>query len=198
LRNKQFTALAEAARDGDRSALGRLFDGFRSYLTLLADQRLGADLKQKCAGSDLVQRTFLEAQEGFGRFDGSRPDELRVWLERILPNNLGDVARQFRKVEKREIRREVPLAENWLEIDRLIDRSTPSKKVIAREEKDRLRRTLARLPDDYRQVIALRNLERRKFEEIATVMGRSTGAVKKLWSRAILQLKEEMKDHERR
>jgi RNA polymerase sigma-70 factor (ECF subfamily) len=197
LRHKQFTALAEAARDGDRSALGLLLNGFRSYLNLFADQRLGPDLKQKCGGSDLVQRTFLEAQQAFPRFDGSGPEELRAWLERILLNNLGDLARQFRNVEKREIRREIPLAESWLEVDKLIDRSTPSKKVIAREEKDKLQGALTRLPEDYRQVIALRNLERRTFEEIAQAMGRSTGAVKKLWSRAIMQLKEAMKEHER-
>jgi RNA polymerase sigma-70 factor (ECF subfamily) len=197
LRDKQFTVLAEAAHEGDRSALGHLLNGFRSYLHLLADRKLGADLKQKCGGSDLVQRTFLDAQQAFPRFEGSKPDELRVWLERILLNNLNDVARQFRTVEKRQVKREVSLADNWLEVDKLIDRSTPSKKAIVREEKDKLRDVLARIPEDYRQVIVLRNLERHKFEEIAREMGRSVGAVKKLWSRAIIELKEAMKEHER-
>jgi RNA polymerase sigma-70 factor (ECF subfamily) len=193
----QFSALVEAAREGDQSALGNLLDSFRSYLRLFSDRKLGPDLKQKCGESDLVQQTFLDAQQGFPRFVGSKPDEFRVWLERILLNNLGDLARRFRNAEKRQIKREVPLAENWEEIAELIDRSTPSKKVIAREENDKLRLALARLSDDYRQVISLRNLERRAFEEIALVMGRSTGAAKKLWGRAILQLKEDMKVHER-
>ena len=195
MRDKQFTALVKAAHDGDPSALGQLLDSFRSYLQLLADRKLGPDLKQKCGQSDLVQQTFLDAQQAFPRFVGTRPDELRAWLERILLNNLGDLARQYRGAEKRQLRREVPLAENSAEIDKLIDRSTPSKKVIAREEKEKLGRALERLPDDYRQVIRLRNLDRHKFEQIALVMGRSVGAVKKLWSRAILQLKEEMKEH---
>ena len=112
-------------------------------------------------------------------------------------NNLGDLARRFRNAEKRQIKREISLEENWAEISDLIDQSTPSKKVIAREEKDKLRHALARLSDDHRQVIVLRNLERRTFEEIAIAMGRSTGAAKKLWSRAVLQLKDEMKEHER-
>jgi RNA polymerase sigma-70 factor, ECF subfamily len=190
---KEFLTLLDAARRGDRSALGYLLDSFRSYLVLFADRKLGTDLKPKCSKSDLVQRTFLEAQEGFPRFNGSTPDELLAWLERILLNNLGDVVRQFRTAEKRQIHREVPLAGNWAEADELIDRSTPSKKVAAHEESDLLRRALARLPEDYQRVIVLRNLERRKFEEIAEAMGRSIGAVKKLWSRAILQLKREMK-----
>ena len=197
MRDKEFTELSQAARQGDLSALGHLLEGFRSYLRLFSDRQLGPDLKQKCGESDLVQQTFLDAQQAFPRFAGSSPGEFRIWLERILLNNLGDVARRFRTVEKRQINREVSFAENCAEIGKLIDWSTPSKKVIAREEKDKLRLALAHLSDDHRQVIVLRNLERRKFEEIATAMGRSTGAVKKLWSRAILQLKEEMRVHER-
>jgi RNA polymerase sigma-70 factor (ECF subfamily) len=189
--------LLQDAHARDRAALGHLLNSVRSYLMLFADRKLGADLKPKCSRSDLVQRTFLDAQEAFERFDGSNPEALRAWLERILVNNLADVARQFRQAEKRQVGREEPLADNLAEIDKLIDRSTPSKKIAAQEEAERLARALERLSEDYREVIVLRNLERRKFEEIAGRMDRATGAVKKLWSRAILQLKEEMNHHER-
>ena len=195
--DKQFAALAAAAREGDQAALGHLLNSFRSYLHLFADCKLGLDLRQKCGGSDVVQQTFLDAQQAFPRFEGTKPDELRAWLERILLHNLGDLARQFRKAEKRRVKREVTLVEGWTHVDQLVDRSTPSKKVILREEKERLRQALARLSENHRQVVMLRNLERRKFEEIALAMGRSTGAVKKLWSRAIMQLKEEMKENGR-
>jgi RNA polymerase sigma-70 factor (ECF subfamily) len=191
---KQLQNLLQAAREGERAALGQLLESFRPYLALFAGGKLGADLKPKCSESDLVQRTFLDAQEAFPRFEGSSADELRAWLERILLNNLCDVGRQFRGSEKRQIQREVPLGQRWAEIDELVDLSTPSKKVVAREEKDRLRQALARLPGDYRQVVALRNLDRRPFEEIATEMGRSVGAVKKLWSRAIMKLKDEIRE----
>ena len=197
LRDSQFVLLTQAAREGDRSALGHLLDSFRSYLRLFSDRKLGPDLKPKCGESDLVQQTFLDAQQAFPRFTGSKPHELRAWLERIFLNNLGDMARRFRTAEKRQIGREIPLPNNGADLGRLADHSTPSKNLVAREEQDRLQRALARLPDDYRRVIAMRNLERCKFEDIATAMGRSTAAVKKLWSRAIVQLKEQMKDHGR-
>jgi RNA polymerase sigma-70 factor (ECF subfamily) len=188
-----FVALLEAARDGDRSALGNILDGFRSYLQLLADRKLGADLKPKCGGSDLVQRTFIDAQEAFGRFEGSHPDELLAWLERILLNNLSDLARQFRVAEKRQIQREMPLGEILTQGQQLLDQSSPSKKAARHEEHDKLRQALAGLPQHYRDVIVLRNLERCKFEDIGRKLGRSTEAVKKLWSRAIMQLRNEMK-----
>jgi RNA polymerase sigma-70 factor (ECF subfamily) len=184
----QFSRLLNAAHAGDRSAMGELLDSFRSYLVLFGDRHLGADLKPKCSGSDLVQRTFLDAQVAFARFEGSAPSQLLAWLERILLNNLGDVARQFRQTDKRQLKREVPLAESRAELPQMVDEATPSKTAAAHEESDRLELALARLPDGYRQVILLRNLERRPFEEIGNVMGRSTGAVKKLWSRALLTL----------
>ncbi len=197
MNGSQFVALAESARAGDRSALGQILDSFRSYLRVIADRKLAGDLKPKCSPSDLVQLTFLDAQATFARFEGAGPEELRLWLERILLNNLGDVVRQFRLADKRNIQREVPLR-NAAEVDELIDLSTPSTKLAAHEETDRLQRSLARLPDDYRQIILLRNLERRKFEEIAALMDRTVGAVKKLWSRAIMKLKQEMNADERR
>jgi RNA polymerase sigma-70 factor (ECF subfamily) len=52
--------LAEA-RQGSREALGRLLEGCRHYLLLMANQDTGPDLRAKVAPSDLVQETFLEA-----------------------------------------------------------------------------------------------------------------------------------------
>jgi len=50
---------------------------------------------------------------------------------------------------------------------------------------------LARLPADYREVLVLRNLEGLAFPEVArhAAMGRSAGAVRILWVRAVDQLR---------
>ncbi len=47
---------------------------------------------------------------------------------------------------------------------------------------------LESLREDYREVVILRNLEGLKFSEVATQMGRSSGAIRMLWARAIEQL----------
>jgi RNA polymerase sigma-70 factor (ECF subfamily) len=51
---------------------------------------------------------------------------------------------------------------------------------------------LARLPDDYREVVILRNLEGLSHEEVARRMDRSAGAVRMLWVRALTRLREEL------
>ena len=49
-----------------------------------------------------------------------------------------------------------------------------------------------RLPADYREVFILRNLEHVAVDEIAMRMGRSPNAVRKLWGRAMIALKQAM------
>jgi RNA polymerase sigma-70 factor (ECF subfamily) len=55
-----------------------------------------------------------------------------------------------------------------------------------------LAEVLAHLPQDYRNVIILRNLEGLAHEQIADRMGRSVGAVRMLWVRALERLRKEL------
>ena len=65
--------------------------------------------------------------------------------------------------------------------------STPSAQAVRREQNDQLNRPW-RCPPDYREVLTLRHLQGKPFEEIAARMGRSPGAVRMLWMRALEQL----------
>ncbi len=51
---------------------------------------------------------------------------------------------------------------------------------------------ITELPDDYQEVIVLRNLERLPFDQVAERMHRSRPAVQMLWMRAIRTLREEL------
>ena len=48
---------------------------------------------------------------------------------------------------------------------------------------------LDQLPDDYREVIVLRSLQELPYEEVARRMGRTAGAVRTLWVRALARLR---------
>ncbi len=71
-------------------------------------------------------------------------------------------------------------------------RPSPRAQVIEAEEARRLRLAMARLSPDHRQVIVLRSWEQLTFAEVARRMQRSEDAVKKLWSRAMQNLKREL------
>jgi RNA polymerase sigma factor (sigma-70 family) len=56
-----------------------------------------------------------------------------------------------------------------------------------------MRQALERLPADYQRVLKLRHQQGQSFPDIAQALGRSVGAVRELWFRAVERLKEEMK-----
>jgi RNA polymerase sigma-70 factor, ECF subfamily len=185
-----------AARGGSREALGNLLEACRDYLLLVANQELDVDLRAKGGASDLVQQTFLEAQRDFGAFQGSSEEELLGWLRRLLVHNLADFTRRYRGTGKRRAEREVMLeadSSDAAPADALAaDTPSPSGRAVAREEDEGLERALARLPEDYRQVILLRYQEEHSFDEIGELMGRSANAARKLWLRAVERLRHEL------
>jgi RNA polymerase sigma-70 factor (ECF subfamily) len=188
------------ARAGSCEALGRLWLECRNYLLLVANKNLDPALAAKMNPSDLVQETFLDAQRDFAQFGGTREDELRAWLCRILTNNIANATRQFRGTSMRDVDREIPLAADSDAArpaqDLLSDTPTPSQKAVAREEETALQQALARLPDHYRQVLRLRYDDDMTFAAIGAVMGCSEEAARKLWARALDSVAKEMLPHD--
>jgi RNA polymerase sigma-70 factor (ECF subfamily) len=192
--------LIERCRAGDAAARARLFDRYHSYLRVLAQAQLGRQLRVKCAPSDLVQQTLLEAHRDFETFQGTREAELVAWLRRILAHNLYNEARHHH-AQQRDAAREVSLDQVRAAVDQsslLLARCvaaegpTPSQIAVEREAAVRLADALARLPEDYQTVLLLRVFEELPAEEVAQRMGRSAGAVRMLQMRALTALKEQL------
>jgi RNA polymerase sigma-70 factor (ECF subfamily) len=187
--------LLERARRGDHSARDRLLDTYRNYLRLLARTGLDAALYEKADPSDLVQETLLKAHQHFTQFRGGTSAELASWLRQILARNLTDLARRYHGTEARRIGRECSLEElldqSSLALGNLIAAggSSPSEYAQRRELNLVLADALADLREDYREVIVLRSLEERDWEDVARRMDRSTGAVRILWARALARLR---------
>ena len=183
-----------AARAGSRDALGRALEICRKYLLLVAEKELDPDIRAKGGASDLVQETFLEAQRDFGKFRGATEAELLGWLRQMLVNNIANFTRRYRGTGKRDMAREAALPPGDPSGDPFPLTSperTPSSQAIEREQAESLHRALERLPEDYRRVIVLRHLEHRSFQEIGQLMERSAQAARKLWLRAMAQLRDE-------
>jgi RNA polymerase sigma-70 factor (ECF subfamily) len=192
--------LLEEARAGNQAALGRLLELYRNYLRLVARALIGQALRIRLDASDLVQETFLKAHREFADFLGSTEPELAGWLRKILVRSLADQVRQHR-ARRRDYRREesieVVLDHSSLAIQARLAAplSSPSVHSSRREQAVLLADALEKLPVDYREVFLLRNLERIPFETIAARMGRSSGAVRMLWTRAIKKLSQLLKEN---
>jgi RNA polymerase sigma-70 factor (ECF subfamily) len=186
-------AMAQA-RTGDSAALGRLLDQHRLYLAVIARVQLDRGLQAKVDASDVVQETFLEAHRDFPQFRGETVGELVAWLRQILTRNLANQARHYRDTRRRDVRREQGLGATpgGSADGPAATISTPSQTAGRREALDLLADALVRLPDDYRQVIILRNLEELSFAEVAERMGKTVDSVKKLWARGLVHLRKQL------
>jgi RNA polymerase sigma-70 factor (ECF subfamily) len=184
-----------AARAGCLQSLGRILESNRRYLLLVAQQELDPVVRAKGGTSDLVQETFLEAQRDFSGFRGASAGEVRAWLRRLLLNNMINFTRRYRGTDKRQVLREAPLAADGDSRDPAgavpANASTPSERVVRKEESAAMERAMGHLSDDHRQVLMLRYRDGLSFEEIGVLLQRSPNAARKLWERALVHLRQE-------
>jgi RNA polymerase sigma-70 factor (ECF subfamily) len=186
------------ARTGDPVAVERLCARYRPWLRLLARLQLAGRLRVKLDASDVAQQALLEACRALPGFRGSTEAELTAWLRTILANVLAHEIRRYAGTQGRDVAREVSLDAELAESSRRLQEvladagPSPSAQAAQQEQELRLAEVLGRLPDDYREVIVLRNLEGLSHEEVARRMARGVGAVRMLWVRALARLRREL------
>jgi len=194
------SGLIRKAREGDAACRDALFGLCRSYLGVVAAAQLETWLRAKIDASDVVQQTMLEAHRDFARFAGESEQEWLGWLRGILKHNMADFVRCYRGTAKRQARREVrwrdPAASTLAPgaPEPAAPGATPSQEAIRMDNELRVAAALAKLPEDYREVVALRNFQRLPFAEVAQRMNRSRPAVQMLWMRALAKLQETLEE----
>jgi RNA polymerase sigma-70 factor (ECF subfamily) len=192
--------LLRATRAGDREARGRLLELYRNYLHLSARLQLRRRLQSKADAGDLVQETFLRAHRCFDQFRGETEAELLGWLRAILASTLANLVRHYYGTQGRDVELERQLADDlerssqaW-GLGLAARQSSPSQGAARREEAVLLADALHQLPEDYREVIVLRQLEGLPFADVADRLGRSVDSVEKLWVRALTRLRRLLKE----
>jgi RNA polymerase sigma-70 factor, ECF subfamily len=183
--------------DSAREDAGRLLEGCRQYLLMIANEVIGTELQAKFGASDLVQDTFLEAQRHLGTFRGQTKGELRAWLRRILECRLANIRRSYLATEKRAATREVTLHEfvgdSGVKIETLECRSpSPSNHAQRSEWAQAVDDALERMPEHYRQAVSWRHQEQLSWDEVGRRMSCTADAARKVWSRAIQHLRREL------
>jgi RNA polymerase sigma-70 factor (ECF subfamily) len=188
-------ALLDLARAGDETALGRLLESYRAYLTVLARVQIGRRLQGKVDAADVVQEAFLGAFRDFAQFRGTSEKEFLGWLRQVLASVLANLVRHYQGTQRRDVRLERQLAVELDQSSHALDRglvaaqSSPSQQAVRREQSVLLAEALARLPEDLRDLLILRHLEGMTFPDVAQRLGRSIDSLKKQWPRALASLR---------
>jgi RNA polymerase sigma-70 factor (ECF subfamily) len=191
-----FAGQLAAAREGSQAALGVLFESCRNYLLMIANRDLGCGIQAKIGASDLVQETFLQAQQIFARFDGASRTELAGWMAQILEFKLAQTQRRFIGTRMRDVKREESIrsvSDADVRDLRLLEQPSPIDAAERAEELKTLEDALARLPADYRRAIELRNLQGQSFGEIGQAMNRTADAARSTFVRAVVRLGKELR-----
>src|SRR5262249_2262576 len=147
---------------------------------------------------DVAQQALLEACRTFPQFRGTTEAELTAWLRAILAHVLAHEVRRYAGTQGRDLTREASLDAELAESSRRLGElladpgPSPSDQAARHEQGVLLADALSRLPEDYREVIVLRNLEGLSHEEVAAHMGRAVGAVRMFWLRALSRLRREL------
>jgi RNA polymerase sigma-70 factor (ECF subfamily) len=187
--SEQRQAALHRARQGDRSALGELLESFRPYLRCIVRAWEGGRLQGKMSESDLVQDGLLEAHRSFDTFRGTTVEELAGWLRQIVARTTGHALRAHLETAKRDAAREQSL--DGLSSAVADSADTPGTQAIRHEQAAQLAAALSRLPEDMQQVLLARHLENVSYEVLAERLGRTPGALRVLYTRALRRLREE-------
>lgn len=182
--------LVSRASQGDPVAVDALLaehlPGLRAFIRL----RMGKELRMRESCSDLAQSVCREVLEHIDRFRYPGESGFRQWLyveaQRKISNRV-----QFHRAERRDVAREVraPTQADDLRLGDLYRSTlTPSRKLLAKEQIERLEEAFDVLPDEYREVVVLSRVVGMSRAEVARHMNRTEDSVRNLLHRALSKL----------
>ena len=172
----QQDAWVERLREGDESALVEVIHAYGERITAV----VSGILRDRDAVDDVVQSAFTKAWFRIASFKGDAG--LYTWLYRVAVN----ASKDYIKSRSRR-----PMSALDDQVSARIPSTQPHviEGLERRELRLRVRKAVARLPERYRTVLALRELEGLTYQQIAEVLGLSLGTVESRLFRARRRLK---------
>jgi len=170
-------AVARASA-GDSEAFSLLYERNVSRIYNYIYYRIGSDADAE----DITSRVFYRA---FGHINTyvDKGVPFSAWLYRIAHNLIANWHRDTHR------RKEVPLED---QIELPVKADHPERAMEKTQEVEQLLQGIRRLSPDRQQLLILKFVEDLSNAEIADIMGKSEGAIKSLYHRALIALRVEM------
>lgn len=184
------------AQQGDQGALNRLCERYYDRVRRIVRLRLGARLRESVDSGDILQETFLAAVRSLDSFEMREEASLVNWLSRLAERQI-IAAADYHGAKKRDRRRNVSLTSSIGETQSIrTEKSLPDDKsprppdATANDEEQRIvEACLEQLPEEYRELILLRNYADASWEAVAEETGRpSAAAARMMHARAMIEL----------
>lgn len=172
-------ALALASQ-GDKQAFGVLYDHYAERIYNYIFYRTGNSLDAE----DLTARVFFRAMRHITNYT-DRGVPFSAWLYRIAHNLVANWHRDSSR------RQEVALDDGYRSPK---GDEHPEAALMQNEEQNALLRLIRNLPEERQQLLILKFVEHMSNAEIGEIMDRTEGAIKSLYHRTLLALREEIKN----
>ena len=168
--------LLSQANTGDPDAWRELYERYRIHLLLAIRGKLPQVHGLSFDPEDVLQSAFLSAWSRIRTFEYRGEGSFRRWLAQIVANNaIGKLRKQI--AERKNLPAD-PRA--YHPVDLLPDETArrPSELVSGVEEEERLLVYLESLPEDLREILVMREFERKRWDEIATLLDLANSTVR--------------------
>ena len=142
---------------------------------------------------DILQETFLSVFKSIKNFKGK--SSLSTWIYKIAVNNA------LMRIRKRENREFVDLDDYTIDFGKDYSDVAPDipveplNELLQKEFKDKLDTYIDSMPENYKSVFLLRDMENLSTKEVSEILGISQPAVKSNLHRARIFLRDKLSDY---
>ncbi len=183
--------LVAQLKAGDEAAFERIVRAYGGRLLAVARRIVGSEEDAR----DVVQDAFLNAFRSVNRFEGNA--KLSTWLHRIAVNAALMKLRTRKRKPEQSIESLLPaFLEDGHHEERFKSWDEPVDTLLERAEtRELVRKQIDALPESYRTVLVLRDIEGLDTEETANVLGLTVNATKIRLHRARQALRTMLAPH---
>lgn len=185
------TDLVQAIQDGNQTLFTDLVERYERSLYNFGIKMCGA----VDDAEDLAQETFLNVFKYLKDF--RRETKFKNWLYRIAASICIKKRRKSKFAPQRELSLDEFLPQDEADVEQELPQwaALPLDQVLNRELQDKLREAILELPEKYRAVLVLRDMEGFSTEEAAQILNLTPSNVKVRLHRARLFLRDQLKSY---
>lgn len=193
-------ASAIGIRAAEQSLVEELKIGSETAFALLVGQYshsiyslIARNLRDPADAADVTQEVFVKVFRNISTFNGEA--SLRTWIYRIAVHEASNQRRWWKRHKKQELTIDAPIendeGESFCLADSLAtDDASPYECAANTEMKERIEAALRTVPEAFRTVVVLREIEGFGYEEIAEILDVNLGTVKSRLTRGRSALRE--------
>lgn len=166
------------ASQGDQDAFGILYEKYVTRIFNYIYYRTG----NTHDAEDLTARVFFRAMNHIKNYS-NRGLPFSAWLYRIAHNLVANWHRDNSR------KKEIPLDDGYFQFPKS---EHPEHEMVRLEDWDKMMRYVRTLPQDRQQLLILKFVDDLSNAEIGVIMGRTEGAIKSLYHRTLLSLRDQL------